>query len=241
MPSTPRITNGLLLGIYGVIARRYDLVNFIISWGQDSRWRQETARLCMAGHPLKVLEVGCGSGDLTRELVHFSPVTTEITALDFSQAMLYQAGCKLAAANTASRVKIVRADAAALPFANDALETVVTGFALRNMTYNNSQADRHLSEMARVLRKGGRLVVVETSQPENGFIRAMYHFYLRFFVFPVGWLVSGSRSAFAYLTESSRRYYSAPELSSLLKQAGFREVTFQRFMFGAMAIHVAIK
>jgi demethylmenaquinone methyltransferase/2-methoxy-6-polyprenyl-1,4-benzoquinol methylase len=240
MPAATRTTDGLLLGIYAVIARRYDLVNFIISWGQDSRWRRETARLCLAGQPMQVLDLGCGSGDLTLELARLSPIT-EITALDFSQAMLNQAGCKLNGTDMASRIRLVRANAAALPFADEVFEAVVSSFALRNMTYHNAQAGRHLSEMARVLRKGGRLVVVETSQPGNGFIRAMYHFYLGFFVFPVGWLVSGSRSAFAYLAESSRQYYSAAELSGLLKQAGFREVTFRRFMWGAMAVHIAIK
>jgi demethylmenaquinone methyltransferase / 2-methoxy-6-polyprenyl-1,4-benzoquinol methylase len=240
MPTTTRTTDSLLLGIYGVIARRYDLVNFIISWGQDNRWRRETARLCLSDQPMKVLDLGCGSGDLTHELVRLSPIT-EITAVDFSQAMLNRAASKLTGADTAPRVKLVRANAAALPFADEGFEAVVSSFALRNMTYHNAEANRHLAEMARVLRKGGRLVVVETSQPGNGFIRAVYHLYLRFFVFPVGWLVSGSRSAFAYLAESSSQYYTAAELSSLLKQAGFREVTFRRFMWGAMAVHIAIK
>jgi ubiquinone/menaquinone biosynthesis C-methylase UbiE len=75
MPAATRTTDGLLLGIYAVIARRYDLVNFIISWGQDSRWRRETARLCLAGQPMQVLDLGCGSGDLTLELARLSPIT----------------------------------------------------------------------------------------------------------------------------------------------------------------------
>jgi demethylmenaquinone methyltransferase / 2-methoxy-6-polyprenyl-1,4-benzoquinol methylase len=240
MPAKTRTTDGLLLGIYGVIARRYDLVNFIISWGQDSRWRRETARLCQASRPRKVLEVGCGSGDLTRELARYN-AEAEITGVDFSQAMLNRAGSKLSTASSNARVKLVRANAAALPFAVGTFDAVVSGFALRNMTYHNDQAGLHLGEMARVLRKGGRLVVVETSQPGNSFIRAMYHLYLRLFAFPAGWLISGSRSAFAYLAESSREYYTAPQLATLLKQSGFSEVTYRRFLWGAMAIHVATK
>ena len=122
------------------------------------------------------------------------------------------------------------------------ISTVVgISFAFRNLTYKNPLGPPHLAEVIRVLRPGGRYVIVESSQPENRFIRACFHLYLRAFVAPVGQMLSGNKGAYNYLAESARRYYSPGEVREMLLAAGFRDVRYRPLFFGAAGMHVALK
>ena len=102
-------------------------------------------------------------------------------------------------------------------------------------------ADRHIAEVLRVLKTGGRFVIIETSQSKQWFIRKLNHLYLCYFVFVLGLLISGNREAYHYLAESAANYYSPEELKKILVEAGFRQVCFRRLLFGAVSIHTATK
>jgi demethylmenaquinone methyltransferase/2-methoxy-6-polyprenyl-1,4-benzoquinol methylase len=114
-------------------------------------------------------------------------------------------------------------------------------FAFRNLTYKNPKTKLYLAEILRVLKPGGKFVIVESSQPRSAIIRALFHLYLRAFVYPVGYLLSGNKGAYRYLAESAARFYGPHELGQLLVGAGFGAVRYRRLFFGAAAVRVAAK
>lgn len=230
-----------LHGMFTAVPPRYDLVNRVITLGWDKQWRRLAAKACLEGRPLRVLDLGCGTGDLTMSLVLLAEGGVEITGLDYSLPMLELAREKAARAGVAEKVKFVHGEATQVPFPDGYFDCVGISFAFRNLTYKSPLRLPHLAEVLRLLKRGGRYVIVESSQPGNRVIRALFHFYLRAFVAPVGILLSGNRGAYYYLTESASRFYSAEEVREMLLTAGFREVAYRPLFFGAAGIHVATK
>lgn len=218
---------------------RYDLINRLFTWGMDGKWRRKAVHDCIANRPQRILDLCCGTGDLAVDIARAADNELDITGFDFSEPMLELARLKADAAG--KRIKFINGDAAKLPFPDNYFDSVGISFATRNLTYKNPNASQHLAEVLRVLKPGGRFVSVESSQPRNGIIRGIDHFYLRAFVYRTGWWISGNRAAYNYLTSSASHYYSAEELKNLLLKTGFKDVTFRRLFFGASAIHVAIK
>ena len=155
--------------------------------------------------------------------------------------MLEKAQKKAVKAGVGKLIRFIPGDAVSLPFPDAYFDCVGISFAFRNLTYKNPLAQAHLAEVKRVLKPGGRYVIVESSQPENRLIRALFHLYLRIFVAPVGIMLSGNKGAYRYLTESARRYYSPSEVREMLLAAGFRDVRYRALFFGATGIHVAFR
>jgi len=217
----------------------YDLINHLITLGLDSRWRRQAAREVLLARPGKVLDLGCGTGDLIVAIARMAREDVELTGIDYSRPMLEIAARK--AEHLAAAPSFVYADAASLPFSDGYFDGAGISFAFRNLTYKNPAAMRHLAEVARVLKGGGRFVIVETSQPQSSPIRKIYHLYLRWFVRWTGYLVSGNRGAYSYLAESASRFYSPREVREMLLAAGFTRVTFRPLCFGAVGIHVATR
>jgi len=242
MESTPeRQTPRPLHGMFKAIPPHYDLVNRIITLGMDKRWRRLASQTCLENRPQAVLDLGCGTDDLTINIARLSEKHTEIVGLDYSQPMLEKAQKKAAKAGLANIIRFIPGDAASLPFPDDHFDCVGISFAFRNLTYKNPLASAHLAEVKRVLKPGGRYVIVESSQPENPLIRALFHLYLRIFVAPLGITLSGNKSAYRYLAESARRFYSPSEIKDMLLAVGFRDVHYRALFFGAAGIHVAVK
>ncbi len=228
-----------LYDMFTTVPYRYDLVNRVITWGLDNRWRRAAAEECLASQPRRVLDLGCGTGDLAINLARLAGDNVELAGIDFSQTML-----ELAAKKTeplARKISFISGDAADLPFPDEYFDSVGISFAFRNLTYKNPLARRHIAEVLRVLSTGGRFVIVETSQPRSKLIRKLYHLYLRWFVLRVGYLLSGSRGAYHYLAESAARFYSPEELKEVLTGAGFRYVSYHSLFLGAISIHIATK
>jgi len=230
-----------LHGMFTAVPPRYDLVNRIITLGQDRRWRRLAALSCLEDRPGRVLDLGCGTGDLTINLARLAEKNVEILGLDYSLPMLERAREKAARAGVKERVDFMHGDASQLPFPGGHFDAVGISFAFRNLTYKNPLSAPHFAEVLRVLRPGGRYVIVESSQPENRIIRSLFHCYLRAFVKPMGILISGNRSAYRYLTESAVRFYSPREVREMLLAAGFRSIAYRPLLFGAAGIHVAVK
>ncbi|MDD5323689.1 MAG: class I SAM-dependent methyltransferase, partial [Methylococcales bacterium] len=139
------------------------------------------------------------------------------------------------------RLSFVHGDADNLPFPGTSFDCVGISFAFRNLTYKNPLAQRHIAEVLRVLSPGGRFVIVETSQPKARLIRKLFHLYLSYFVFRVGYLLSGNKLAYHYLAESAARFRTPDELKKILIEAGFRQVSFRPLFFGTVGISVALK
>lgn len=239
MPDLDR-SNQPLHGMFTVVPPRYDLVNRIITWGFDQRWRKAAAQVCLDSRPQRVLDLGCGTGDLTISIALLAENDLELTGLDYSQPMLEIAQRK-AKQLTGRKVTFVYGDAAKLPFPDGYFDCIGSSFAFRNLTYRNPLGRRALAEVFRVLRPGGRLVIVESSQPKSKLIRAFFHLYLRCFVLGVGYVLSRNRGAYRYLAESAARFHTPAEVKGLLITAGFLQVSYHPLLFGVAGIHVAVK
>ncbi|MFC1985942.1 ubiquinone/menaquinone biosynthesis methyltransferase [Chloroflexota bacterium] len=230
-----------LHSIFSAIPRRYDLINHIITWGLDRRWRWQAARECLISHPEKILDLCCGTGDLAINIARLAEYDVGVFGLDYSQPMLEIAARKAESSAETRNILFMHGDAANLPFPDEYFDCIGISFAFRNLTYKNPLASRHIAEILRVLRPGGRCVIVESSQPGQKLVRRLFHLYLRWFVFRMGYLLSGNRGAYHYLAESAAQFYAPDELRELLITAGFREVSFRPLFFGAASICMAVQ
>lgn len=230
-----------LHGMFTAVPPRYDLINHVITWFMDTRWRRLAAETCLLNNPKRVLDLCCGTGDLALNMAGMAGGAMEITGLDYSQPMLEIAAAKAEAAGLDKEVNFLEGDAARLPFPDGHFDCVGISFAFRNLTYKNPDTAAYLAEVVRVLAPGGRFVIVETSQPASGLIRRLYHAYLRCFTGPVGQLLSGNRGAYHYLAESARRFFGPAEVKDLLLKAGFSGFEHRPLMLGATAVYVAVK
>jgi demethylmenaquinone methyltransferase / 2-methoxy-6-polyprenyl-1,4-benzoquinol methylase len=230
-----------LHGMFTAVPPRYDLINRIITLGQDKHWRKKAALACLEGKPAHVLDLGCGTGDLAINIARLAGKDVQITGIDFSLPMLEIARHKAAEANITASIAFINGEATKLPFPDGYFDCVGISFAFRNLTYKNPLCELHLGEVARVLQQGGRYVIVESSQPKNRFIRACNHLYLRTFVKWVGFMLSRNRGAYTYLAESAADYYSPDEVREMLLKAGFKDVTYRPLFLGAAGIHIATR
>ncbi len=216
---------------FAKIARRYVLTNHVLSLGTDILWRKKVARLVEKQRPSKVLDLATGSGDLAAEIAKRCP-DAAITGADFSAPML-----EVAARRKVPNLTLLEADAMKLPFANGTFDVVTVGFGLRNMA---SWPDA-IWEMARVLRTGGTLIVLDFSLPAAVPLRLPYRFYLhRVMPLVAGW-ITGQRDAYAYLAGSVERFPSGEHMNDLLKANGFAITEAMPVSFGIASIYVARK
>lgn len=233
-PTTPP-----LKGMFDAVPRRYDLLNRLLTLGLDERWRTMAVQRCLDGDPRRVLDLCCGTGDLAARLRRAAPVSAEVVGLDYSPRMLDVARRKLARSSPEQAVELVEGNAAEMPFADGEFDAVGIAFAFRNLTWRNPLRDAALAEVRRVLRPGGRFVVVETSQPHRTVARTGYHAYMRGVVAPFGGWLSGNRGAYRYLAVSASGFYDGDQVKTMLCDAGFARVEHRPLLSGVAALHVA--
>jgi demethylmenaquinone methyltransferase/2-methoxy-6-polyprenyl-1,4-benzoquinol methylase len=220
---------------------RYDLINRIITLGLDKNWRKLAALTCLQGNPACILDLGCGTGDLAINIARLASKDVQISGLDYSLPMIELAKRKAANAGTGDKVVFFHGEATKIPFPDNYFDRVGISFAFRNLTYKNPLCELHLGEVLRVLKPGGKYVIVESSQPQNSIIRFFCHLYLLTFVRAVGTLFSGNQGAYSYLVKSAVDYYSTGEVKEMLLQAGFKDVTYRPLLLGAAGLHVATR
>ncbi|MBZ5673030.1 MAG: bifunctional demethylmenaquinone methyltransferase/2-methoxy-6-polyprenyl-1,4-benzoquinol methylase UbiE [Acidobacteriia bacterium] len=229
-------------GMFGRIAPRYDLLNHLLSFNLDKRWRARTvARVSeVLDRPdAQVLDLCCGTGDVALALE--SRAGRSVLASDFCHPMLVEARRKIEARHKSEargfRTPVFEADALALPLAGDSLDLITVAFGFRNLAnYQNG-----LEEMLRVLKPGGVAAILEFSQPTNSAFRALYGFFSTRVLPRIGGLVSGSPEAYSYLPESIRKFPGAEQLAQEMRRAGFSRVEFERMTGGAVALHLGYK
>lgn len=229
-----------LYRIFTAVPPSYDLINRIFTLRLDERWRKQAAKECLADNPGKVMDLCTGTGDLAVRLAKDSGGKVEITGYDYSQPMLDLARTK-AVKNGRDNIRFIQGDAAAMPFDDNYFDAIGIAFAFRNLTFKNHDTARFLKEIHRVLKPGGRFVIIESSQPRWGWLKVMFRIWTRYFVYPIGSLLSGNRAAYKYLSYSVIHYYQPEEICDLLKGYGFSEVTFKQLTGGVSALHVAVK
>lgn len=221
--------------MFARIAGRYDLANHLLSGGVDFWWRQKLVRAVYDSRARDILDLATGSGDVAFALADGLPPGTQITGMDFCQPMLDEAVKKRAASPRWAPLEFKQGDGMALPLPDRTFDAVTISFGLRNM------ADRHksLMEMRRVLRPGGRLFVLEFSQPTFWF-RPFYYGYLKFILPVVAGLVTGDRSAYEYLCGSIEQFPDRTAMSEEIRRAGFASVRATPLTFGIVALHEAV-
>lgn len=225
--------------MFGQIAPWYDFLNHLLSLNIDRAWRRKTARLVppVAGAG-PVLDLCTGTGDLALTYDRASGGSVPIVGADFAPEMLAIAAKKAARRGASSRIQFVEADAQALPFPAGQFQLAVVAFGLRNVT----DTDRGLAEMVRVVRPGGRVAVLEFSQPRGPLFGRIYRAYFRHVLPRVGQLLSRSgENAYQYLPESVLRFPDGEALAARLRAHGLADVRYYPFTFGIATLYVGVK
>jgi demethylmenaquinone methyltransferase/2-methoxy-6-polyprenyl-1,4-benzoquinol methylase len=218
--------------MFAAIAARYDLLNHLLSGNIDKRWRRLVARSVYQGLPPGglILDVACGTGDLSLTLARSG--NAEIVGLDFCRPMLDIAAKK--SLKRGASIPFIEGDALALPFRESSFDGVTIAFGLRNL----ASVESGLIELLRVLRPGGSLAILEFSKPKYAIFRGLFKVYFTKLLPLLGGLISGSRGAYEYLPDSVSRFPDQKELSSLMKNAGFEEITYKNLTGGIAALHL---
>jgi demethylmenaquinone methyltransferase/2-methoxy-6-polyprenyl-1,4-benzoquinol methylase len=229
---------------YRDIYPTYDRVNRIFTFGRDRHWRKLAAQICLDSSPGSVLDICTGTGDFIFELARQSGGGVALTGYDFSDEMLNEARIKqqkLEGREKGAPVKFIQGDVAEMPFEDGQFDSAGITFGLRNLVYENSGAGRHLSEIHRVIREGGKFVILESSRPSNAVWRFLNTLYLRLVLPYLGGLISGNLPAYRYLATSSRNYYSIREMSRVLEDAAFSVVFTKALFLGSVMLLVAVR
>ncbi len=217
--------------MFGRIAGRYDLLNHLLSFNLDKRWRAKTVKRVsgiLANPDARVLDLCCGTGDVMLALENHK---ARVWGSDFCHPMLLEAQRK------SPRAPLFEADALALPLAANSLDLITCAFGFRNL----ANYEKGLDELLRVLKPGGVAAILEFSQPNNRLFAGLYGFFSTTVLPKVGGMISGASDAYTYLPDSIRKFPGAEELAAKMKSAGFQKVEFERMTSGAVALHLGYK
>jgi demethylmenaquinone methyltransferase / 2-methoxy-6-polyprenyl-1,4-benzoquinol methylase len=222
--------------LFATIARRYDLINDIQSFGLHRLWKRRVIQLARPQPGERALDLCCGTGDLTLALAKRG---ADVTGLDFSEAMLQVAKEKSArlAQRSETKIEFIRGDAQQIPFADGSFDVLTIGYGLRNL----ADLDAGLRDMWRVTKPGGRLVALEFGKPENSAWRGIYFSYLKFMLPIFGKIFCGNSAAYAYILESLNHYPAQQAMAAKMTELGWRNVRVLNLMGGVMSIHSAEK
>jgi demethylmenaquinone methyltransferase/2-methoxy-6-polyprenyl-1,4-benzoquinol methylase len=213
------------------IAHRYDFLNHLLSLGIDITWRKKAVKYIGTIQPKKILDVASGTGDFAFEALKLNP--EKITGFDLSEGMMNYGRAKAAKLNVATIVTFVKGEAEQMPFADNSFDAITVGFGVRNFEH----LEAGLREMHRVTRPGGKVAILEASQPQNTIIRALYSLYFGNVVPMIGRMFSKDARAYSYLPESVKAFPEGFEFIKILENIGFRNIKWQPLTFGACAFY----
>jgi len=229
MPKAEDVQN-----MFDRIARRYDLMNTVMTMGIDRRWRNAAIRAAKVDPSTRALDVCCGTGDITFLLAEAG--AEHVTGLDFSSGMLGQARKRQSSHRdpaSAKRIEFIQGDALALPFDDDTFDVVTVSFGVRNVE-DLALAYR---EFARVARPGARIVCLEITRPKTRVANWFYDIWFDRIVPVLGGIVSRDKAAYTYLPESTKAFPRPPQHAEVIEAAGITNVTWKRFGGGIVALH----
>ena len=218
--------------MFNAIAPRYDLLNRVLSFGIDRRWRLAAVRALGTESAGRILDVATGTGDLAFEILRLHP--TEVIGLDISEVMLAVAREKAVRRGVSDCVSFARGDAEDMPFEDSMFDSVLVAFGVRNF----QDLGRGLEEIRRVLRPGGRLIVLEFSQPKSRMFTFVYLLYTRFVLPLVGRTLSRVRGAYSYLPESIRVFPHGDEFLARMRTAGFTDLSARTLTLGVASLYI---
>lgn len=214
--------------MFARIAHRYDLMNRIMTIGQDVRWRREVIRRAAITPGAYVLDLGSGTGDLTQEVRFQHPNAIPIAA-DFTVEMMRAGQTR----SNGTSLNWCAANALNLPFPNETFDATISGFLMRNV----SDLPHALREQHRTLKAGGRIVILDTTRPPDNLLTPLIQFHLQTIIPWLGSLIAGDAEAYTYLPDSTQDFLKAERLAREMEDTGFQEVGYRKMMFGTVAIH----
>jgi len=220
--------------MFDAIAPRYDLLNHVLSAGLDRRWRDRAVEALALPAGALVMDLCTGTGDLAIATVRRVPGAS-VVGIDFAGEMLRLARAKVRGAALDGRIRLVRGDAARIPLRDGSCAAATIAFGIRNV----AEPERALAEIARVLKPGGRLVILEFGQPRIPGIRTLYSWYFRYLLPLVGRAVSKHQSAYSYLPASVGTFPPPAEFSRILAATGFSQVRAVPLSFGIVYLFAA--
>lgn len=222
--------------MFDSIAPAYDFMNRAMTMGIDIWWRKLAVKRLKRLHPTRLLDVATGTGDFAIQL-HRSLQPQHITGIDLSQGMLDEAKRKVKEKGLEKDISFEQGDCMALPMQDEAFDAVTVAFGVRNFEH----LLQGYREMARVLKPGGMLCVLELSTPTNPIIRWFYDLYTLHIIPAIGTIKSGDKSAYRYLPQSIAAVPQGDDMLQLMREAGLRDATFKRLTLGVCTIYSAFK
>ena len=223
--------------VFHSVAAKYDLMNDVLSGGMHRLWKRFTIELSGVRPGNRVLDIAGGTGDLTRKFSSLVGPSGEVVLADINDSMLKVGRDRLLDKGVAGNVQFVQADAEALPFPDNHFDVVTIAFGLRNVT----RKENALRSMLRVLKPGGRLLVLEFSKPGNPLLAKAYDTYSFSFMPLAGKLITNDADSYRYLAESIRMHPDQETLKAMMVEAGFERVTYHNMTGGIVALHRGIK
>jgi demethylmenaquinone methyltransferase/2-methoxy-6-polyprenyl-1,4-benzoquinol methylase len=219
--------------MFARIAHRYDLMNRLMTGGQDVHWRRLLVSQAALPPGGRFLDVATGTGDVAFEALRQQPDLALAAGADFSLPMMHVGHMRAGS----QRVRWTAADTLCLPFPGDTFDAVASAFLMRNVV----DVPAALAEQRRVTRPGGRVLVLDVPRPPDTLRGRIFRFYFRQVVPRLGGLISGQPDAYSYLPRSADSFIRPAELAALLESAGLRQVSYRMLMLGTVALHVGVK
>jgi demethylmenaquinone methyltransferase/2-methoxy-6-polyprenyl-1,4-benzoquinol methylase len=216
------------------IAPTYDRLNHVLSMNVDKLWRRHALQEIVDGTPQRILDVACGTGDSTISIARAAAEGSEVIGADISEGMMALVKGKAEKAGVGERITLQVADGEALPYGEGAFDRVTCAFGIRNFEHK----ERGLAEFRRVLKPGGKAVILELSVPQNLLVRWAYDLYFLHVLPGIGGAVSGNRAAYRYLPASVHNFPSSSDFCEMMTEAGFRNVRCRTFSLGLCRMFV---
>lgn len=223
--------------IFSVIAKRYDMLNSILTLNIDKLWRRKAIKICTIKEGQKVLDLCCGTGQMINYECGAVGKDTTVIGVDFSQEMLDVGAKRLSSLAKDYKFKLIRGTILELPFEENTFDCITIAFGLRNI----QDKSKALSEMYRVLKPGGKLVCLELSKPNIPILNDIYDLYFNYVLPAIGSIGTGDKKAYYYLRDSVNNFMSKKELKEKFKDSGFRNSEYKSLTFGIASIHYGTK
>lgn len=232
-PDTDRIRT-----LFDSIAKDYDRLNHILSLGVDKTWRRRALKwITDGGEGKRILDIACGTGDFSIEIAKHSDALTTVTGVDLSDGMLEVMRRKVSSAGLSARVSAEQGNSEDMHFDSGTFERATIAFGIRNF----ENREKALREILRVLKTGGRLVILELSVPSSPLIKWLYCLYFTKILPWIGGKVSGDKAAYRYLPSSVLKFPGKGEWMATMEECGFKSVTHKAFTFGICRMYIGEK
>ena len=222
--------------LFNNIAPTYDLLNHLLSLGRDFYWRRR-AVLELKGLEGRILDMATGTGDVAIEIIHQNDHRRKVFGLDFSEPMIQRARQKVLKKSLSQTITLSLGDALSLPFQDNTFDASIIAFGLRNIV----DKEQALSEMARVIKKEGKVIILEFTFPKKGWMRRLYPIYFQRILPRVGGFISGDRGAYAYLPKSVFHFASTEHYEQIMRNVGLVNVGSQSLTGGVASVISGIK